>query len=72
MRIHNLADHLTTMPGDIHSRRGLRKLIMDRARLLKYLKRYSLERYVKCLKAIGVEQRAVEGEIILREENFKL
>lgn len=37
--------------------------MMQRAKVLKYLKRYDLERYVSCLRDIGVEQRAVEGEI---------
>lgn len=65
MRIHSLADHRESMPRDIHSKRGLRALVMQRAKVLKYLKRQDLARYAQCLKDIGVEQRAVEGEIMI-------
>ena len=66
MRIHAVADHKLSMPRDDHCKMGLRALIMQRAKLLKYLKGYNLERYVSCLKDIGVEQRAVEGEIVVK------
>ena len=41
---------------------------MERAKVLSYLKRYDLNRYVQCLSDIGVEQRAVEGEIVMRRK----
>lgn len=66
MRIHTAADHMAAMPRDVHSKHGLRALVMQRAKILKYLKGRNLERYVQCLGDIGVEQRAVEGEIIVR------
>ena len=63
MRIHNMAAHLQLMPRDIHSKRHITRLVMDRAKILKYLKRYDLQRYVQCLSDIGVEPRAIEGAI---------
>lgn len=69
MRIHSLADHFNAMMRrDIQSKMGMARLVMQRAKILKYLKRYDLNRYVQCLRDIGVEQRAVEGEIILRKK----
>jgi small subunit ribosomal protein S15 len=69
MRIHSLADHFDVMMRrDIQSKMGLSRLVMERAKVLKYLKRYDLNRYVQCLSDIGVEQRAVEGEIIMRKK----
>ena len=66
MRIHTLADRRLSMPRDVHCKRHLRALVMQRAKLLKYLKGYNLERYAKCLQDVGVEQRAVEGEVVVR------
>lgn len=63
MRIHSMADHLQKMPRDIHSKRHITRLVMNRAKILKYLKEYDLQRYVQCLSDIGVEPRAVEGAI---------
>jgi len=38
-------------------------LVFQRARVLKYLKKADSSRYMDCLRRIGVEARAVEGEI---------
>lgn len=63
MRIHSMADHLQKMPRDIHSKRHITRLIMQRVKILRYLKRLDLQRYVQCLEDIGVEARAVEGAV---------
>lgn len=38
-------------------------MVHDRAKLLKYLKSKSPERYYSCLEQLGLQPRAVEGEI---------
>ena len=65
-RIHNMADHLADNHRHDHSnRRALALLVYQRARMLKYLKRQSAQRYASLLARIGVEARAVEGELML-------
>ena len=44
-RIRNLTEHLKTSKKDKSAQRGLTLLVSKRARLLKYLKRNSLESY---------------------------
>ena len=69
MRLHSIADHFDRMMRrDTQSIRAIRSLVMERAKVLSYLKRYDLNRYVQCLSDIGVEQRAVEGEIVMRRK----
>lgn len=41
----------------------MNNLVFQRAKVLKYLKREDSVRYMDLLKKIGVEARAVEGEI---------
>ena len=66
LRVRDLWAHMKRAPGDIHSRRSLRKLLNQRAKLLRYLKRADRNRYDAVLPRIGVDPRAIEGEIILR------
>jgi small subunit ribosomal protein S15 len=40
-------------------------MVHQRAKVLKYLKNKSLTRYQTCLEALGLQARAVEGEIIV-------
>jgi small subunit ribosomal protein S15 len=40
-------------------------LTHKRAKLLKYLKRNDSERYVSLLSRVGINRRAVEGEIVV-------
>lgn len=40
-------------------------LVHQRMRLLKYLRRKSPQRYAAILPRIGVEPRAVEGEVVV-------
>ena len=49
-RIKHLTEHLKVHKQDDHSRRGLYKLVSQRAKLLKYLEHKDIERY-RALKA---------------------
>lgn len=49
-RIKHLTEHLKVHQQDDHSRRGLYKLVSQRAKLLKYLEKKDIERY-RALKA---------------------
>ncbi len=55
-RIVYLTDHFRTHAKDHHSRRGLLKLVGQRRRLLKYLKRGSPERYFALIKSLGLRR----------------
>lgn len=66
LRVRDLWAHMQRAPGDIHSRHSLQKLLNQRARLLRYLKRTDRNRYDAVLPRIGVDPRAIQGEIILR------
>ncbi|KAL1920337.1 mitochondrial 37S ribosomal protein uS15m [Calcarisporiella thermophila] len=65
VRILNLHEHLQQHRKDKHNYRALRSMVHQRAKLLRYLKRQSLERYFTCLRELGLDQRAVEGEIVV-------
>ena len=45
----------------------IRQMAHDRKRVLEYLKRLDPVRYDKCLMEIGVDKRAVEGELIIHK-----
>lgn len=62
-RIRNLHEHLETKRHDNANRRGMAALVQQRAKILKYLKSKSLSRYNAILPRIGIEPRAVEGEV---------
>ncbi|KAF5391886.1 hypothetical protein D9757_001703 [Collybiopsis confluens] len=64
-RIRNLGTHLTKFPRDLGNRLGLKKLVHHRARILKYLKRESVERYEILLEQLGLEPGSVEGELVV-------
>ncbi|KZT73431.1 S15/NS1 RNA-binding domain-containing protein, partial [Daedalea quercina L-15889] len=65
VRIRNVWDHLSRQKKDAISRRRLRELVHKRAKVLRYLKRVSLDRYELCLERIGCEPGAVEGELVV-------
>jgi small subunit ribosomal protein S15 len=65
MRIRGMWDHLTAHKKDVACRLNLRKLIHQRAKVLKYLRRTSRERYDALLPRLAIEPEAVEGEIIV-------
>lgn len=70
-RIHSLTTHLISQPRDIHNRRPLRSLIHQRAKVLKYLRTVNVLRYEECLSKIGVQGRAVEGEVVVTKQGLR-
>ncbi len=55
-RINNLTEHFRTHKKDLHSRRGLLKMVSRRRRLLDYLKRNDQERYATVIKRLGLRK----------------
>ena len=55
-RIQHLTEHLRTHKKDHHSRRGLLKMVGQRRRLLKYLKRKNLDGYRELLQKLGLRK----------------
>lgn len=64
-QIRNLWTHLTAFRRDIGNRRGLRKLVHQRAKILKYLKRLDQDRYENVLERLALEPESVEGELVV-------
>ncbi|GLB43589.1 putative universal ribosomal protein uS15 family protein [Lyophyllum shimeji] len=64
-KIRNLWNHLTTFRRDLGNRRGLRKLVHERAKILKYLKRVDQNRYETVLEQLALEPESVEGELVV-------
>ncbi|KAJ3709879.1 hypothetical protein DFJ43DRAFT_1009440, partial [Lentinula guzmanii] len=60
--IRNLGNHF---PRDLGNRLGLRKLVHHRAKILRYLRHKSNERYETLLEQLGLERESVEGEFIV-------
>ncbi len=55
-RINELTEHLKKNQKDHSSRRGLLKLVGQRRRLLKYLKRNDLDGYRELIKKLGLRK----------------
>lgn len=55
-RINNLTEHFKTHKKDVHSRRGLLKLVSNRRSLLDYLKNNDVSRYEKLIGALGIRK----------------
>ena len=55
-RIVNLTEHFKTHKKDVHSRRGLIRMINTRRSLLDYLKRKDQSRYEKLIKSLGLRK----------------
>ncbi|TFK68227.1 S15/NS1 RNA-binding domain-containing protein [Pluteus cervinus] len=64
-RIRNLWSHLTQFKRDVGNRRGLRKLVHQRAKVLKYLKKSDRVRYDTVLERLALEPESVEGELVV-------
>ncbi|KAL1694933.1 hypothetical protein GGG16DRAFT_46326 [Schizophyllum commune] len=64
-RIRKLYEHLTSFKRDVGNRLPLRKLVHQRAKLLRYLKRVDRARWNILLERCGLEPDAVEGELIV-------
>ena len=62
MRILALHDHLKRHLQDKRTKRALHMLVHQRQKMLKYLRRRSPERYVKCIKEIGLDDGSVIKE----------
>mgnify|MGYP000358093765 CR=1 FL=1 len=55
-RLEVLAQHFKAHAKDLHSQRGMSKLISRRKRLLAYLKRENIERYKNLIAALGLRK----------------
>lgn len=51
-----LAAHLKKNPKDIHSRRGLLKMVSHRRKLLAYVKKHEPEKYDKLMKKLELKK----------------
>jgi len=56
-RITYLTEHFRTHKKDHHSRRGLLKIVVQRRRLLDYLKNKDVERYRAIIKRLGIRSK---------------
>ncbi|KAI0299884.1 hypothetical protein BC826DRAFT_993928 [Russula brevipes] len=65
LQIRNVWKHLSEFKRDLASRRSLRRLVHQRAKILKYLKRTDRDRYDIALERLGLEPGAVEGELVV-------
>jgi len=54
--IDKLVLHLKKHPQDVHSKRGLIKMVIQRKKLLAYLKKVSEKRYLVVIKKIGLKK----------------
>jgi len=55
-RIVNLTEHFKSHKKDNHSRRGLLKMVGQRARLLRYMKTCDWDRYAELIKRLGIRR----------------
>jgi small subunit ribosomal protein S15 len=55
-RINGLSDHFKAHKKDVHSRRGLLRMVSQRRRLLDYLKRHDESSYRKVLDTLGLRK----------------
>lgn len=55
-RIRNLTEHLKGHKKDVHSRRGLLKLVSQRRKLLDYLNGVEESRYKEIIKSLGIRR----------------
>ena len=55
-QIDKLVLHLKKHPQDVHSKRGLIKMVIQRKKLLAYLKKISEPRYTAIIKKIGLKK----------------
>ena len=63
--IRKLWKHLTTFKRDVGNRLGLRKLVHQRAKILRYLRNKNRARYETLLEQLALEPEAVEGELVV-------
>ncbi|AAO90385.1 30S ribosomal protein S15 [Coxiella burnetii] len=53
-KIIKLTDHMKAHKHDHHSRRGLLRMVSQRRKLLNFLKRNDLQRYLKLIERLGL------------------
>jgi small subunit ribosomal protein S15 len=51
-----LVGHLKTHPKDLHSKRGLIKMVVKRKKLLSYLQKENEKRYKEVIKKLGLKK----------------
>lgn len=55
-RINDLTEHFKSHQKDVHSRRGLIKLVNQRRKLLHYLKRTNTTKYTQVIGDLGIRK----------------
>lgn len=55
-RIQDLTSHFKTNKNDVHSQRGLIKMVNRRRKLLEYLKRTDSDRYLAIINTLGLRK----------------
>lgn len=55
-RINGLTEHFKTHAKDVHSRRGLLKLVGQRRRLLEYIKSKNVSKYKTLIEELGLRK----------------
>ena len=55
-RINDLTEHFKANPHDLHSRRGLLKMVGQRRNLLAYLKKKDINRYRALIEKLGLRK----------------
>jgi small subunit ribosomal protein S15 len=55
-QINSLSDHFKTHKKDVHSRRGLLRMVSQRRKLLDYLQREDLDRYKQIIDKLGIRK----------------
>lgn len=56
-RINDLTGHLQKHVKDVHSRKGLLKMVSSRAKLLKYIHRTDIATYRSLTEKLGIRQK---------------
>jgi len=62
-RLRIIVEHLERNPKEQLGKRMLNRLVQQRIRIFRYLRRVSADRYVSTLARCGIEQRAVEARV---------
>ena len=65
MQIRNLWSHMSRNRSDAMNRRNLRMLVHKRAKMLRYLKNTSYDRWEVALERLGLDAESVEGELVI-------
>ncbi|CAG8605449.1 1387_t:CDS:2 [Ambispora gerdemannii] len=65
VRILKLHQHIKKVRKDNLRYRRLLKMVQKRQNVLKYLKEEDSDRYLTCLKRLGLDQKIIEGQIVM-------